>query len=108
MYQAIMILVMAYGLNDLLVSNVEKEGGNPCSCSGIILIVMFVVTTCANIVWLVFQYIEFGGEGCGTNLTFLIISTVIAVFTYVIVIFRTRPDASMLTSSIIWSYHLYL
>ena len=108
LYQAIMILVLSYGLNDLLVSNVEKEGGSVCTTSGIILIVIFVLTTCGNIVWLVFQYKEFGKEGCGANLTFLIISTVIAVFTYVIVIFRTRPDASMLTSSIIWSYHLYL
>lgn len=41
-------------------------------------------------------------------MTFLIISTVIAVLSYVVVLIRTRNDASMLTSSIVWSYQLYL
>ena len=108
MYQALLILVLAYSLNDLLVSNVENEGGSAFSCSGIILIVIFVLTTGGNITWLVFQYIEFGNEGCGANLTFLIISTILGVFMYGIVLVRTRKDASMLTSSIVWSYQLFL
>ena len=108
MYQALLILVLAYSLNDLLVSNVENEGGSAFSCSGIILIVIFVLTTGGNITWLVFQYIEFGNKGCGANLTFLIISTILGVFMYGIVLVRTRKDASMLTSSIVWSYQLFL
>ena len=107
-YQALLILVVAYTLNDLLVSNVERDGGSAFSCSGIVLIVIFVLTTGGNITWLVFSYIEFGGEGCGANVTFLIITTILGFLMYVIVIFRTRTDASMLTSSIVWSYHLYL
>ena len=103
-----MILIVAYTLNDLLVSNVEKEGGNAFSCSGIILMTLFGLTTAGNIVWLVFQFIKFGGDGCGTNVAFLTIGTIIAAFSYIIVFFRTRKDASVLTSSIVWSYQLYL
>lgn len=108
MYQALLILLLAYSLNDVLVSNVEKEGGNAFSCSGIILIVIFVLVTGGNITWLVFQYIKFTGEGCGANLTFIIISTVLGVLMYGVVLIRTRNDASMLTSAIVWAYQLYL
>lgn len=100
--------MLAFTLNETLVSNVEREGGNAFSCSGIILIIMFVLTTGGNITWIVFQYIEFGSEGCGANIAFLIISTIMGAFMYIIVLFRTRKDASVLTSSIVWSYQLYL
>jgi len=108
MYQALLILVLAYSLNELLVKNVERDGGSAFSCSGIILIVIFVLTTAGNITWLVFQYRDFGNAGCGANLTFLVISTVLGVLMYLVVIFRTRTDASMLTSAIVWSYQLFL
>ena len=108
MYQALLILVMAYSLNELLVSNVEKEGGSAFSCSGIILIIIFVLSAGGNITWLVFQYIEFGNSGCGANLTFLIISTILGICMYGVVLIRTRKDASMLTSSIVFSYQLFL
>ena len=108
MYQALLILVLAYSLNDLLVSNVEKEGGSACSCSGIILITIFVLVTAGNVTWLVFQYIEFTGSDCGGNITFIIISTILGFCMYGVVIFRTRKDASMLTSAIVWCYQLYL
>ena len=84
--------------------NVDREGGNAFSCSGIILITIFVLSTAGNITWIVFQYIEFGNEGCGANISFLIISTIIGAFMYIIVLFRTRKDASVLTSSIVWTY----
>ena len=108
MYQALLVLLLAYSINDVLVSNVEKEGGNAFSCSGIILIVIFVLVTGGNITWLIFQYLRFTGEGCGGNLTFIIISTVLGVLMYGVVLVRTRNDASMLTSAIVWSYQLYL
>lgn len=53
-YQALLILVVAYTLNDVLVRNVENEGGNAFSCSGIIMITIFVLTTAGDITWLVF------------------------------------------------------
>ena len=95
-------------MNDLLVTNVEREGGNAFTCSGIILIIIFFLTTGGNITWIVFQYIEFGKEGCSTNMAFLIISTVLGVAMYGVVLIRTRKDASMLTSAIVWCYQLYL
>lgn len=101
-------MLVAYSLNDLLISNVDREGGSACSCSGIILILTFVLTTVGNIVWLVYQYVEFANEGCGANYTFIIISTVLGVLMYGVVLIRTRKDASMLTSAIVWSYQLYL
>lgn len=104
MYQALLILVLAYSLNELLVRNVDNEGGSVFTCSGIILITLFILSTGGNITWLVFQYIKFGGSGCGANLTFLIITTILGVCMYGIVLVRTRKDASMLTSSIVWSY----
>jgi len=107
-YQALLILVLAYSLNDLLVSNVEKEGGNAFSCSGIVLITIFVLTTGGNITWLVFEYLRFNKEGCGANLAWLIITTILGIFMYAIVLFRTRKDASMLTSSIVFLYQLFL
>ena len=107
-YQALLILVLAYSLNDLLVSNVEKEGGNAFSCSGIVLITIFALTTGGNITWLVFEYLRFGEEGCGANIAWLIISSVLGFFMYAIVLFRTRKDASMLTSSIVFLYQLFL
>ena len=108
MYQALLVLVMAYSLNEVLVSNVEKEGGSAFSCSGIILIVIFVLSLGGNVTWLIFQYIEFGNSGCGANLTFLIICTILGVCMYGVVLIRTRKDASMLTSSIVFSYQLFL
>ncbi len=41
-------------------------------------------------------------------MTFLIISSVLGFCMYGIVLLRTRKDASMLTSAIVWSYQLYL
>lgn len=108
MYQALLILVLAYTLNEVLVRNVELEGGSAFSCSGIVLIIIFVLSLGGNITWIIFQYIEFSGPGCGTNLAFLIISTVLGILMYGVVLVRTRKDASMLTSSIVWSYQLFL
>jgi len=90
LYQAMLILVVAYKLNDTLVTNVDKEGGSAFSCSGIILIVIFVCVTAGNITMLVFEYKEFGDSGCGANLTFLIIATVLGALMHGVVFLRTR------------------
>ena len=54
MYQALLILVLAYTLNETLVGNVDRDGGNAFSCSGIILITIFVLSFAGNITWIVF------------------------------------------------------
>ena len=107
-YQAILVLIMAYVLNAKLVSNAIAEGGNIGSCSGIILIITFIVFLGGDITWIVFQYMRFGGDGCGRNVTIITLTTVVGLFTLVIVLFRPRPDASVLTSSIVMAYFLYL
>ena len=62
--------------------------------------------TIGNIVWLIYQYIWF--SGCTTN-NIIITTTVIAsVACYAIVFFKTREDASILTSSIVVTYLSYL
>ncbi len=53
-YQAALILIMAYILNDALVSNVQNEGDNAFSCSGIILIAIFLCFLGGDITWIVF------------------------------------------------------
>ena len=112
MFQALLILVLAYTLNDTLVTNVEKEeaqGKNPfLSCSGIILIVIFLCITTGDITWLVYEFKEFTGDDCGSNMAWLIISAIMGFFTFGIVLFRTRQDASVLTSAIVWLYQMYL
>ena len=41
-------------------------------------------------------------------MTIMVITLIFGIFFYVIVVFRTRPDASLLTSSIVFLYNLYL
>lgn len=92
----------------MLTSNVDRDGGSATSCSGIILIVLFVTLTAGNIVWLVYTYIEFTGEDCGGNLTIIIVTTVIGVINYGAVLIRTRDDASVFTSAVVFTYQIYL
>ena len=103
-----LILILAYVVNAKLIDNVNQEGGSVFTCSGIILLVIFFSFLGGNITWFVFQYKRFGGDGCGTNVTFITITLVIGILTHVIVLFRPRPDASVLTSSIVLAYFLYL
>ena len=107
-YQAILMLVVAYTLNATLVNNVAQDGGDAFSCSGIILMSLFGLLTIGNIVWIIYQFKLFGGEGCGGNITLMIITVLLGCVMYGIVILRTRKDASVLTSALVLSYCLYL
>jgi len=100
------MLVVAYTLNSLLVNNVNEDGGNVFSCSGIILMALFGILTIGNITWIVYQFIIFGG--CGSNITLMVITTILGVAMYGIVLLRTRNDASLLTSALVLTYNLYL
>ena len=108
-YQAILMLVVAYTLNSQLVQNAMDEGGNAfTSCSGIILLSLFIVLTLGNITWVVAQFMIFGGSGCTGNNIQMSLTLVLGIFMHVIVLFRTRKDASVLTSALVLSYNLYL
>lgn len=66
------------------------------------------VTVCillGNAFWVVLQYTQFK---CAYNITFMTISLVGVVVMYGLVLLRTRPDASVLTSGIAGLYCLYL
>jgi hypothetical protein len=52
--QALLMLVVAYQLNELLVSNYEAERGEGIGVSGAIVIAITAIVTIGNIVWLVF------------------------------------------------------
>lgn len=102
------MLVVAYTLNSRLVENVANEGGSAFSCSGIILLSLFGLLSIGNLVWIIFQFKLFGGAGCGGNITLMILTCILGCVMYGIVLIRTRRDASVLTSSLVLSYCLYL
>ena len=65
-----------------------------------------IVLTVVNVTWLIFQYVWY--HSCGYNDAIISVTLVVCLSFYVIVFFRTREDASILTSSIVVSYVLYL
>ena len=108
-FQALYILVCAILVNEKLFANIDREGRDPCSCSGIIFMVFFVLITAANITWLVFMWINFGAiSGCGTNIAVLTITTAAGLVMQFITCFGLRKDASELTSAIVILYCLFL
>ena len=103
-YQAMLMLIVAYVINNGLVTAASKyEGGG---MPGILLVALFFIFTGGNITWLIFQYIEF--SACGSNLAIMITTTVIGIAMYGLVLLRSRPDASVFTSSLVFTYCLFL
>ena len=104
-------MICAILVNERLMKNVDternsKEGGN---CSAAIMFIVFLLIAGANITWLIFLWKNFGMmDGCGANLTLLIVTTVVSVIIQFIVCFRLRDDASELTSAIVILYILFL
>ena len=96
------MLVVAYKINEQLVSNVEKD--ESC-CSQAILMGAFLIITGFNIWWIVEQFQKFS---CAGNITIMTITIIGSVLMYALVLVRAREDASLLTSSIAVSYVLYL
>lgn len=100
------MLVVAYKINETLIGNYEQENTNGVGCSGIIIIIITALITIGNVTWIVYQYIWY--HGCGYNDVIISITLIVSVSFYVIVFFRTREDASILTSSIVVAYITYL
>lgn len=103
-FQAMLMLIVCYLINNSLVTAASRTQGG--GCPAITLVSLFLIFTGGNITWIVFQFIEFGG--CGGNLTIMIITVVIATLMYGLILLRSRPDASMFTSSLVVTYCLYL
>ena len=85
-YQAILMLIVAYVVNQVLVDNVKDN--RACSTGGIILLSLFGIFTVGNIVWIVYQFILF--SGCGGNITIMIFTTILAAVIYLIPLLRLR------------------
>ena len=97
------MLVVAYKINEVLVGNYERDQSN---CSGIIIVLVTVVLSLVNVTWAILQYMWYGG--CGYNDILITITLVCGIAFYVLVIMRTRKDASILTSALVFTYILYL
>lgn len=52
--QAMLMLIVAYNINDTLVGNYESEGVDGLGCSGIIVIFVTGILTIGNVVFLVY------------------------------------------------------
>jgi hypothetical protein len=68
--------------------------------------VITVLLTIINIAWAAFQYYWYGK--CAYNDVIISITIVAGIAFYTLVLLRTRDDASILTSSIVLCYCLYL
>ena len=60
----------------------------------------------SDVVFIVFQFTWF--SACADNVLILVITVIASLFFSIIVCFRTRDDASILTSAIVILYLLYL
>lgn len=101
--QALLMLVTAYKINECLIRNYEQEAGG---LSGAVVVALTLLLTGGNITWIIFQYKWY--SGCGGNVALMTVTAAFVAGFYVIVLFRTREDASILTSSIVATYVLYL
>jgi hypothetical protein len=86
--QAMLMLIVAYTVNDTLVGNFYEENADGLGCSGIIMIFMTAVISIGNIIFIVYQYIWF--SGCSTNNVIMTITLCSAIAAYAVVFFRTR------------------
>jgi hypothetical protein len=105
-FQAILMLEVAYRLNDVLISNVNNDDGAAMSCSGIILIGLTLSLFVGNVIWIWIMFDSF--SGCIFNVWQMCFTTVMGILMYALVLVRTRDDASIFTSSLVLTYNLYL
>lgn len=97
-----LMLIVAYKVNDVLVKNFENDPGN---CSGAILLLVTIVMTGLNGWWAIVQYQTFR---CDYNVIIMTVTLVGVIAMYGLVLLRSRKDSSILTSSIAANYCLYL
>lgn len=104
-YQAMHILVLAYVINNSLVNKASEPGG---LWAKVLLVFGFLVLTIGNIAWIVKMFIDFGPKSCGGNIAIMCVTVVCGIAMYILVLFRTRSDASVFTSSLVLAYCLFL
>ncbi len=97
------MLVVCYKINDTLVGNYDRDAN---ACSGIILIGVTGVLNIANLTFVGLMYYWF--SGCTVNIFLISITVLSGIAFIVLVLFKKREDASILTSSMVFTYCLYL
>jgi hypothetical protein len=104
-YQALLMLIVAYKINNKLVGNYDEEDRG-AKCNAMILIGITGFLTVLNIIFISFQYKWFGG--CAYNDVIISVTLIMSVLFYGAIFLKPREDASILTSTIVVSYILYL
>jgi len=102
-YQTIMILAVAYKVNDSLVA-VYNDG--EVKSVGILLWILTLGVYGGTITWIVYQYIYF--SYIWTNVLIITITVVFCVGYTVCLVLRTREDISILTNGFVLLYTTYL
>ncbi len=102
LYQVVALVSLAYLINDTLVSNYEEGSGS----WGILIIGLTVLIYAGSLTLTGFLYYWF--DDCTTNVVLITVTLVVGAAAFVLVVVKTRPDSSILTSSIIYLYTIYL
>lgn len=97
-----LLIIVAYTINDKLVGALDN--GN--NCVGGLLVALTSIFTLGTLVFLIMQYIWF--HECAGPIVIVSYTLVFTIAFYVLVLLRTRKDASIFTSSIIASYVTFL
>ena len=103
-FTALYMLVCALLINERIVRNVEVDSS---ACSTVIAFALLILSTIANIAWLVMMFLNFGSE-CTSNLVMLCITAVGYVIMHAVVFLNFRSDASLLTSALVSFYAIFL
>lgn len=103
-FTALYMLVFAVLVNERIVKNAEVDNS---SCSTIIAFALLILSTAANVTWLVMMFLNFGTE-CTSNLVMLCITAVAYVIMHAVVFMNFRADASVLTSALVSLYAIFL
>ena len=99
-FLGVFYLLGAFKVNDTLVNAYEQDR-LPIASSLIVALTLLV--TLANFLWLFFTYLRFGT--CSSTL--ILVNCLFFLLFYMLVLFRTRSDASLLTSSLVVLFLLY-
>ena len=102
-YQSLLMLVVAFTINDQLIHNYENHDGN---CSAVILLGVTLTITGGNIWWIIKMFMTFGG--CTYNIVIMCVTLVAIIGMYALNLIGSRKDATICTTAVAALYILYL
>ena len=98
----LLLIIVSYTVNDALVHSYE----NGSTGAAIVLIFLTAVLTLGSLVFLIFQYVWF--HSCAGPIVIVSYTLVFGIIWFVLVILRSRKDASIFTSSMVFAYVTFL